>query len=79
MTSPSDVEHRIADTALQLLRTGGPRSVTVQAVQSRSGIAKTTIYRRHRDRREMLRAALSELMTPRRRHRGPRPPTGCTG
>lgn len=56
------VGDRIAETALQLLRTSGPRSVTVQAVQAHSGVAKTTIYRRHRDRRDMLRAALSQLI-----------------
>ncbi len=62
MTTPTDVGDRIAETALQLLRSSGPRSVTVQAVQSQSGIAKTTIYRRFRDRRDMLRAALSQLI-----------------
>ena len=38
--------------------------MTVEAVAARSGIAKTTIYRRHRDRREMLSAALSRMTTP---------------
>jgi AcrR family transcriptional regulator len=49
---------------LALLRTKGPRSVTVEAVAARSGVAKTTIYRRHRDRRDMLSAALSQVTTP---------------
>lgn len=62
MTSITNVEDRIAESALQLLRTSGPQSVTVQAVQAHSGIAKTTIYRRHSDRRDMLRAALSRLI-----------------
>lgn len=62
MTTATNVEDRIAESALRLLRTSGPRSVTVQAVQAQSGIAKTTIYRRHRDRRDMLRAALSRLV-----------------
>ncbi|MCF6386214.1 TetR/AcrR family transcriptional regulator [Mycobacterium sp. MBM] len=62
MTTAPDVGDRIAETALHLLRSGGPRSVTVQAVQAQSGIAKTTIYRRFRDRRDMLRAALTRLM-----------------
>lgn len=62
MTTAPDLGDRIAETALHLLRSGGPRSVTVQAVQSRSGIAKTTIYRRFRDRRDMLRAALQQLI-----------------
>ena len=56
-----NVEERIRDSTLHLLRTGGPRSVTVEAVTAHSGIAKTTIYRRYRDRRDMLAAALSGL------------------
>jgi AcrR family transcriptional regulator len=58
------VDDRIAEATLALLRTKGPRSVTVEAVAARSGIAKTTIYRRHRDRRDMLSAALSRVTTP---------------
>jgi AcrR family transcriptional regulator len=57
------VEDDIAESTLHLLRTGGPHSVTVEAVTAHSGIAKTTIYRRHRDRRDMLSAALSRLAT----------------
>ena len=41
---------RILDAALQLLRSGGPRAVTMQFVTEATGIAKTTLYRRHRDR-----------------------------
>ncbi|MGV0791942.1 TetR/AcrR family transcriptional regulator [Mycolicibacterium sp. XJ1819] len=55
------VEEAIAESTLRLLRTGGPRAVTVEAVTADSGVAKTTIYRRHRDRRDMLSAALSRL------------------
>ncbi|HKV21500.1 MAG TPA: helix-turn-helix domain-containing protein [Mycobacterium sp.] len=58
------VENRISETTLHLLRAGGPRSVTVEAVAANSGVAKTTIYRRHRDRRDMLAAALSDLASP---------------
>lgn len=57
----ADVGQRIADATLELLRTRGPRGVTVEAVTARSGVAKTTIYRRYRDRREMLSAALGRL------------------
>ncbi|MGV0835060.1 TetR/AcrR family transcriptional regulator [Mycolicibacterium thermoresistibile] len=59
-----DVEDDITDATLALLRASGPRSVTVQAVAARSGIAKTTIYRRYRDRRDMLSAALSRVTLP---------------
>ena len=61
MTGQRNVDDAIRETALDLLRTKGPRSVTVEAVAARSGIAKTTIYRRHRDRREMLSSALSQM------------------
>ncbi|MBB2989700.1 AcrR family transcriptional regulator [Mycolicibacterium iranicum] len=59
-----NVEDDISETTLELLRTKGPRSVTVEAVTARSGIAKTTIYRRYSDRRAMLSAALSAVAAP---------------
>lgn len=59
-----DVDDGITEATLTLLRTKGPRSTTVQAVTSLSGIAKTTIYRRYRDRRDMLSAALSRVALP---------------
>jgi len=55
------IEDGIAQSALHLLRTGGPRAVTVEAVAGHSGIAKTTIYRRHLNRRDMLTAALAAV------------------
>jgi AcrR family transcriptional regulator len=64
MAQRPDVDDGIADATLALLRAKGPRSVTVEAVAARSGIAKTTIYRRYRDRRDMLAAALSRVTTP---------------
>ncbi|MCT7658340.1 TetR/AcrR family transcriptional regulator [Mycobacterium deserti] len=64
MAQRSDVDDGIADATLALLRAKGPKAVTVEAVTARSGIAKTTIYRRYRDRRDMLSAALSRLTTP---------------
>lgn len=64
MAQRQDVDDVIAYATLALLRTKGPRSVTVEAVAARSGIAKTTIYRRHRDRREMLSVALTRVTTP---------------
>ncbi|AFM15618.1 transcriptional regulator, tetR family [Mycolicibacterium chubuense NBB4] len=64
MAQRRSVDDGITEATLQLLRAGGPRAVTVEAVAARSGIAKTTIYRRHRDRREMLSAALSRGPSP---------------
>lgn len=64
MAQRRNVDDDISDTTLDLLRAKGPRSVTVEAVAARSGIAKTTIYRRHRDRRDMLSLALSQVTAP---------------
>src|SRR3954467_12400806 len=64
MAPRQDVDEGIAHATLALLRTSGPRSVTVEAVAARSGIAKTTIYRRHRDRKEMLSVAPTRVTTP---------------
>jgi AcrR family transcriptional regulator len=58
------VEDDIAESTLHLLRTKGPRAVTVEAVAANSGIAKTTIYRRHPNRRDMLSSALSRVASP---------------
>ena len=62
--APGRVEDGIAESTLHLLRSGGPRAVTVEAVAAHSGIAKTTIYRRHPNRRDMLASALSRLASP---------------
>jgi AcrR family transcriptional regulator len=64
MAQRRDVDDDITEATLQLLRTKGPRSVTVEAVAARSGIAKTTIYRRYRDRRDMLSVALTRVTSP---------------
>ena len=54
MAQQRSVEDRIDESTLRLLRTNGPRSVTVEGVAAASGVAKTTIYRRYRDRRDIL-------------------------
>lgn len=58
----ADTDHRILAAGLELLRAGGPRAVTVEAVADSSGVAKTTIYRRYADRHELLRAALEDAI-----------------
>jgi AcrR family transcriptional regulator len=57
----SDVDDRILATARTLLREGGPRAVHIDAVAARSGIARTTIYRRYRDRRQLLSATMEQV------------------
>ena len=56
--NPVPRDERITAAALELLRAKGPKAVTVEAVAARADVAKTTIYRRYRDRQEMLAAAL---------------------
>jgi AcrR family transcriptional regulator len=51
----------IAAATLALLRDQGPEAVNVAAVATRSGVARTTIYRRYRDREELLVAALQSV------------------
>lgn len=57
-----EVGTRILEAALRILRARGPRAVTMQAVVEATGIAKTTIYRRHPNRRALLTAALEGLV-----------------
>jgi AcrR family transcriptional regulator len=52
----------IRNAALHLLRTEGPDAVNIDAVASRSGVARTTIYRRYRGRGELMQAVLDELV-----------------
>ncbi|MFD6418212.1 TetR/AcrR family transcriptional regulator [Streptomyces sp. NPDC060194] len=54
----AEVSREIVGAALQLLRERGPQGVTMEAVAQQSGSAKTTVYRRYRDRYALLRAAL---------------------
>lgn len=54
-------DERITSATLDLLRAHGPKAVTVEAVSGASGVAKTTIYRRFANRREMLQSALATL------------------
>jgi AcrR family transcriptional regulator len=47
--------------------------VTIEAIAAESGVAKTTVYRRHADREAVLRAALEAAMTPPREALGDTP------
>ncbi len=61
---PHQRDEAIADAVIELLRAQGPKAVNVEAVAAQAGIAKTTIYRRHRNRKEMIAAALTSLASP---------------
>ena len=54
----AETDAAITRAALELVQERGPGGVNVAAVADRSGIARTTIYRRFRDRTDLLRAAL---------------------
>lgn len=60
----AETDASIHGAALRLLREGGSRAVTVEAVAAASGVAKTTIYRRYSDREAVLRAALTAAIVP---------------
>jgi AcrR family transcriptional regulator len=62
-------DDRIVSSALDLLREGGPAALTIEGVSARSGVARTTIYRRYRNRDELLAAALDQIIE------GPFPPS----
>ena len=67
---PHQRDEAITAAVIDLLRTKGPKAVNVEAVAEHAGVAKTTIYRRYRDREEMIAAALTLLTSP------PPPPDG---
>jgi AcrR family transcriptional regulator len=53
-----EVDRRLEAAVLELVRAGGPAAVTVEAVAARSGVAKTTVYRRYANRAELLEKVL---------------------
>ena len=55
----------ILDATRELLADGDVGSLTIEAVAARSGVAKTTIYRRWRDKRELALEAVMIDMLPR--------------
>ena len=57
-----DLDQRLESAVLALLHDGGPAAVTVERVAERSGVAKTSIYRRYANRRELLTAVLTNAI-----------------
>lgn len=55
----AEVDQRLQSAVLSLLQSGGPRAVTMEAVATESGVAKTTIYRRHANRGQLLESVLA--------------------
>jgi AcrR family transcriptional regulator len=58
----ADVDERLTEAVLALLREGGPSAVTVEGVATRAGVAKTSIYRRHANRAELLTSVLASAI-----------------
>ena len=58
----AETDRLIRDAALELLRARGPGAVNIDAVASRSGVARTTIYRRYRSRDELMTDLLDGLV-----------------
>jgi AcrR family transcriptional regulator len=67
--------HAILKATRELLAQGGVHGLTVEGVAERSGIAKTTIYRRWRSKEDLALAALLEVI----REEPPVAPVGRTG
>lgn len=61
MLELDSVDRRIQTAALDLLRSRGPVAVSIEAVALASGVAKTTIYRRHRNREALLRSVIDSV------------------
>lgn len=60
-----DVDVAVTRAALELLAERGYRGLTMEAVARRSGVAKTTIYRRFTGKLDLLRAAIERLASER--------------
>lgn len=67
----------VLDATLELLAERGVRGLTIEGVADRAGVAKTTIYRRHRSKTDLALAALSVLLD-RVDSEGPQPDAGDT-
>jgi AcrR family transcriptional regulator len=61
-TRRSRTEEAILAATRELLAEGGVHGLTVEGVAARSGVAKTTIYRRYRDKRELALAVLIDMV-----------------
>ena len=58
----AETDERLMRATAELLRDKGPAGVTIEAVSAHSGVARTTIYRRFSSRRELIAAAIDELV-----------------
>jgi AcrR family transcriptional regulator len=62
-----EADRLILEAAKRLLRELGYDRLTMDAVASRAGVARTTVYRRYRDKAELVSAAIDTLRDPAKR------------
>lgn len=55
---------KIAEATLAIALSDGVPAVTIDAVSQRSGVAKTTIYRRYTDRLDLMKGVLDQFESP---------------
>lgn len=66
-----EADRLILETAHRLLREQGYDRLTMDAVAREAGVARTTVYRRYKDKADLVSAAIETLRAP-----GKRPATG---
>ena len=59
-----DADQAILNSALRLLSQHGYARMSVESVAERAGVGKSTIYRRHASKEELVAAALARLAAP---------------
>src|SRR5947209_20203724 len=59
-----EADRLILETAHRLLREQGYDRLTIDAVAREAGVARTTIYRRYRDKADLVSAAVETLRAP---------------
>jgi len=61
---PARSRARLLDAATELLRTGGPGAVTVDAVTRKANVARATLYRHFPSANDLVAAAFTRLIPP---------------
>lgn len=65
-----EADRLILETAHRLLREQGYDRLTIDAVAREAGVARTTVYRRYRDKADLVSAAIQTLRQPVKRAAG---------
>jgi AcrR family transcriptional regulator len=62
-----EADRLILETAKRLMREQGYERLTIDGVAKQAGVARTTVYRRYRDKAELVSAAIGTLRDPSKR------------